>query len=66
MGIEQRPAIVNERSRFGDWEGDLVVGSRNSTAVATHVERRSRYLKASLLANRKAETFNAAATPVYQ
>jgi IS30 family transposase len=66
VGIEQRPAIVNERSRFGDWEGDLVVGSRNPAAIATHVERRSRYLKASLLENRKAETFNAAATPVYQ
>jgi IS30 family transposase len=64
-GIEQRPAIVNERSRFGDWEGDLVIGSRNSGAIATHVERKSRYLKASLLENRKAETFNAAATPVY-
>jgi IS30 family transposase len=66
VGIEQRPAIVLERSRFGDWEGDLVVGSRNPAAIATHVERRSRYLKASLLENRKAETFNAAATPVYQ
>jgi len=66
VGIEQRPAIVNERSRFGDWEGDLVVGSRNSGAVATHVERKSRFLKASLLENRKAETFNSAATPVYQ
>jgi IS30 family transposase len=66
VGIEQRPAIVNERSRFGDWEGDLVVGSRNSGAIATHVERRSRYLKASLLENRKAETFNAAAIPLYQ
>lgn len=66
VGIEQRPAIVNDRSRFGDWEGDLVVGSRNSGAIATHVERRSRYLKASLLENRKAETFNAAAIPVYR
>lgn len=66
VGIEQRPAIVNERSRFGDWEGDLVVGSLNSGAIATHVERKSRYLKASLLENRKAETFNAAAIPSYQ
>jgi IS30 family transposase len=66
VGIEQRPAIVNERSRFGDWEGDLVVGSRNPAAVGTHVERRSRYLKASLLKNRKAETFNIATIPIYQ
>lgn len=66
VGIEQRPAIVDERSRFGDWEGDLVVSSRSSAAIATHVERKSRYLKASLLENRKADTFNDTATPVYQ
>ncbi|MGD9663446.1 MAG: IS30 family transposase [Porticoccaceae bacterium] len=66
VGIEQRPTIVNERSRFGDWEGDLVVSSRNPAAVATHVERKSRYLMASLLKNRQAETFNAAAAPLYQ
>lgn len=66
VGIEQRPAIVNERRRFGDWEGDLVVGSHGTAAIATHVERKSRYLKASLLENRKAETFNAATIPVYQ
>lgn len=66
VGIEQRPAIVNERRRFGDWEGDLVVGSHGTAAIATHVERKSRYLKASLLKNRKAETFNAATIPVYQ
>lgn len=66
VGSEQRPAIVKERSRFGDWEGDLVVGSLNSGAIATHVERKSRYLKASLLENRKTETFNAAAIPTYQ
>ena len=65
VGIEERPAIVNERSRFGDWEGDLVVGSRSTRAIATHVERKSRYLKASLLENRKAETFNTAAIPTY-
>lgn len=66
VGIEQRPAIVNERLRFGDWEGDLVVGSHGTAAIGTHVERKSRYLMASLLENRKAETFNAATIPVYQ
>lgn len=66
VGIEQRPEIVNERSRFGDWEGDLVVGALNSGAIATHVDRKSRYLKASLLENRRADTFNAAAISAYQ
>ena len=66
VGIDQRPSIVAERYRFGDWEADLVLGRRNSGAIATHVERKSRYLMASLLADRKAESFNAAAIPAYQ
>jgi transposase, IS30 family len=43
--IEHRPAIVSERSRLGDWEGDLVVGPMSRSAVATLVERRSRFLR---------------------
>lgn len=43
--IQHRPAVVNERSRLGDWEGDLVVGPMSRSAVATLVERRSRLLR---------------------
>jgi IS30 family transposase len=43
--IRHRPAVVNERSRIGDWEGDLVVGPMSRSAVATLVERRSRLLR---------------------
>ncbi len=49
--IEHRPAIVTERSRVGDWEGDLVVGRMSRSAVATLVERRSRYLRLIHLPN---------------
>lgn len=66
VGIEERPDVVAARSRFGDWEGDLVLGRRGSGAIATHVERKSRYLMVTLLPDRKAETFNAAAIPAYQ
>lgn len=66
VGIDERPAIVAERTRFGDWEADLILGRRGSGAIATHVERKSRYLMASRVADRKAETFNSAALPVYQ
>lgn len=65
VGIEKRPEVVAERSRFGDWEGDLVLGRRGVGAIATHVERKSRYLMATLLPDRKADTFNAAAIPAY-
>lgn len=66
VGIDERPPIVAERNRFGDWEADLVLGRRGSGAIATHVERKSRYLMVSRLPNRKAETFNSAALLTYQ
>ena len=66
IGIAERPSIVAERSRFGDWEADLMVGRRGASAIATHVERKSRYLMASRLPDKKAETFNIAAISKYQ
>ena len=41
--IEQRPAIVAEKSRIGDWEGDTVIGKGHQGALVTLVERKSRY-----------------------
>jgi IS30 family transposase len=42
--IDQRPAVVLARQRIGDWEGDLIVGRGGRSAIATLVDRRSRYL----------------------
>ena len=43
VSIEQRPAIVDTRLRFGDWEGDLVIGAGQQQALVTLNERKSRY-----------------------
>jgi IS30 family transposase len=59
VSIDQRPAIVDTRERFGDWEGDTLEGAKGKGALATHVERRSRYLIAAKLADKKAATMNA-------
>jgi len=41
--IDTRPAIVEARSRIGDWEADTIIGRTRSQAIVTLVERRSRF-----------------------
>lgn len=61
VGIDQRPPVVDQRSRIGDWESDTMAGSQRSRAVlATHLERRSRYVLIRKLTNARAKTFNRA------
>jgi IS30 family transposase len=43
VDVAGRPPIVQQRRRFGDWEGDTVVGRRRQGGVVTLVERKSRY-----------------------
>ena len=43
VSIDARPAIVAKRSRYGDWEGDTVIGANHQQALATLNERKSRY-----------------------
>lgn len=53
VSIDERPAVVDELSRIGDWEADTVVsGKGDSTVILTLVERKSRYTRACLLESR--------------
>jgi IS30 family transposase len=41
--IDQRPEEAADRSAAGHWEGDLITGEDNRSAIGTLVERTSRY-----------------------
>ena len=56
VSIEQRPAHINDRSQIGHWEGDLMIGPRQKSAIATLVERKSRFTYILKLDNRRSET----------
>lgn len=42
VGIEHRPAIVDRKKRFGDWEVDTVLGKQGTGAIVSLVERKSK------------------------
>ena len=53
--IPQWPDGVRNRERIGDWEGDTVYGGTGKGLLVTLVDRKSRFVRIGLLANRCAE-----------
>lgn len=56
VSIEQRPHHIQHREEVGHWEGDLMIGVGQKSAIATNVERKTRYTFIMKIDNRKSKT----------
>lgn len=64
VSITERPAVVDSRTRAGDWEGDTVVSGKRTggkAALAVCQERQTRLITATLIPNLRPESFTTAA-----
>ena len=55
VSIEKRPAVVDQRSRIGDWEIDTIIGAHHQGVLLSLVERKSRLCLIARLANKSAQ-----------
>ena len=53
--IEERPEAVDLRERFGDWEGDTIIGKGHQGALVTLTERKSRFTLVRKVAQKSAK-----------
>jgi len=60
VSIDERPAIVDEKSRIGDWEIDTVIGKNHKQALVTIVERKTKFMVMKKVENKTAELVAAA------
>ena len=64
--IHDRPSEANDRSRFGDWEGDTVCGAKNKSCLVTQVDRKSRLLAAAISSNHTKEAVRKATKRAFE
>jgi transposase, IS30 family len=61
VSIEGRPRVVDTRRRFGDWEGDTIVGRGHHGGLVSLVERKSGYTLLARVGDLRAATVRHAA-----
>ena len=57
VAIGERPKVVEDKVRFGDWESDTMEGGRSLGGLATHVETKSCFLVVGKLIDKRSSTF---------
>lgn len=54
VSIHERPVVVDEKTRLGDWEGDTIIGKDHKGAILTTNERKSGFLLMKKLGGKNA------------
>ena len=62
VSIDERPEIVDQKTRMGDWEGDTVIGKNHKGGLVTLAERKSRYVLAGHIRSKHAAGVTAVTT----
>lgn len=60
VDIKERPAIVEKKQRFGDWEADTIIGAQHKGAILSLVDRKSKFTFLYGLPNKSAVLVTAA------
>ncbi|MDR2052790.1 MAG: IS30 family transposase, partial [Treponema sp.] len=66
VSIDERPKIVEEKSRAGDWEGDTIESAGKNAYIATFVDRKTKLLLAQIMPDKSAATLNQAAVRAFK
>jgi len=55
VSIDERPSVINNKERFGDWEIDTIVGKNHKGAIVTIAERKSNFILMRKLKSKNAK-----------
>ena len=58
VSIDERPKIVDKKSRIGDFEGDTIIGKNHQGAIATMVDRKTLLVKIIPLESKNAKSLS--------
>lgn len=60
VDIDERPKIVDNKERIGDWELDTIIGKNHNGAIVSMVDRASKFTKLMLVPNKTSSAVTAA------
>jgi IS30 family transposase len=64
--IDKRPTTIENRTRYGHWEGDTMIGRNHKGVIFTGIERKSRYIIAHSVGSKLAQKVNSAVSYIFR